>query len=162
MGTGTGAIAIAVAKEKPQWKIVASEICETALKLARQNSNRHQTSNVTFIHSHWFNNITQNNFDIIVSNPPYIAIDDPHLQQGDIRFEPESALTSGETGMNDIEHLCLHAKDHLKNNGWLIIEHGYNQKQRVADYFSRNGFIQIEQKQDLSGHTRMTAGKIKF
>lgn len=159
MGTGTGAIAIAIAKEKPQWNIVASEISEAALKLARENCNKHQANNITLIHSHWFNNITQNDFDIIVSNPPYIATDDPHLQQGDVRFEPESALISGETGMNDIEHICLHAKSHLKNNGWLIIEHGYNQKLQVADCFARNGFIQIEQKQDLSGHTRMTAGR---
>lgn len=162
MGTGTGAIAISIAREKPEWKIFASDISEQALNLAVQNSENHQTSNITLIHSDWFNDITDHDFDIIISNPPYISDDDPHLSEGDVRFEPQSALTSGETGMDDIEHLCSRAKDHLVNNGWLIVEHGYNQKQQVADCFSENGYTDIEQKQDLSGHTRMTAGKRKF
>ena len=160
MGTGTGAIAIAIANEKPDWKIFASDNSEQALKLAIQNSSDHQTSNITFIHSDWFSDIPRNDFDIIVSNPPYIATDDPHLQQGDVRFEPDSALTSGISGMNDIKHLCLQAKNYLANNGYLVIEHGYNQKQQVSDCFAENGFTEIEHKQDLSGHTRMTAGRI--
>lgn len=162
MGTGTGAIAIAIAKEKPEWQIFASDVSEQALDLARQNSDLHQTDNTTFTHSNWFNEITDHDFDIIVSNPPYIAEDDPHLSAGDVRFEPQSALTSGVEGMDDIEHLCLHAKNHLTNNGWLIVEHGYNQNQLVADCFAKNDYTQIEQKKDLSGHTRMTAGKRKF
>ena len=159
MGTGTGAIAISIAKEKPDWEIVASDISEQALKLARQNSSHHDTDNVSLIQSDWFENIGQKNFDIIISNPPYIASDDPHLTLGDVRFEPKSALSSGTTGMDDIEHICSHAKEYLLKNGWLIVEHGYNQKQQVADCFSRNGFTEITQQQDLSGHTRMTAGK---
>lgn len=159
MGTGTGAIAISIAKEKPDWEIVASDISEQALKLARQNSSHHDTDNVSLIQSDWFENIGQKNFDIIISNPPYIASDDPHLTLGDVRFEPESALSSGATGMDDIELICSHAKEYLLKNGWLIVEHGYNQKQQVADCFSRNGFTEITQQQDLSGHTRMTAGK---
>jgi len=159
MGTGTGAIAISIAKEKPDWEIVASDISEQALKLARQNSSHHDTDNVSLIQSDWFENISQKNFDIIISNPPYIASDDPHLTLGDVRFEPESALSSGATGMVDIEHICSHAKEYLLKNGWLIVEHGYNQKQQVADCFSRNGFTEITQQQDLSGHARMTTGK---
>ena len=162
MGTGTGAIAITIATEKPGWEIYASELSADALKLARDNSDCHQTNNITFIQSNWFNNIKDKDFDIIVSNPPYIANHDPHLLAGDVRFEPQSALSAGITGMDDIEHLCLHAKNHLKKNAWLIVEHGYNQKQLVSDCFAKNGFTQIEQKQDLSGHTRMTAGKRKF
>ena len=162
MGTGTGAIAIAIASERPAWTIVASDISEQALKLARSNSDQHQTSNITFVQSDWFENIITDKFDIIVSNPPYVATDDPHLQQGDVRFEPQSALSAGKTGMDDIEHLCTHAKNHLANNGWLIVEHGYNQKQSVADCFAKNGFTEIEQQKDLSGHTRMTAGKRKL
>jgi release factor glutamine methyltransferase len=158
MGTGTGAIAISLAKEKNSWSIYASDISESALALASHNNDHHQTG-ITLLKSDWFSNITQNNFDIIVSNPPYIAADDPHLQQGDVRFEPQSALTSGKTGMDAIEHICRHAKDFLSENGCLIMEHGYNQKQQVADCFSKNGFKEIEQKQDLSGHTRMTSGK---
>ena len=159
MGTGTGAIAIAIATEKPGWEIFASELSADALKLARDNSDCHQTNNITFIQSNWFNNIKHKDFDIIVSNPPYIANHDPHLLAGDVRFEPQIALSAGITGMDDIEHLCLHAKNHLKKNAWLIVEHGYNQKQLVSDCFAKNGFTQIEQKQDLSGHIRMTAGK---
>ena len=162
MGTGTGAIAISIASEKPGWKIFASEVSEQALVLARQNSEQHQTSNITFIHSNWFDNITDHDFDIIVSNPPYIAGDDPHLLQGDVRFEPRSALSSGKSGMDDIEHLCLHAKKHLAKNGWLIVEHGYDQAQMVAECFAKQGYTQVEQKKDLAGHTRMTAGKRKF
>lgn len=158
LGTGTGAIAIAIAYEKPGWNVCASDISEQALKLARQNSDFHHTDNVTFIHSNWFKKITRDDFDIIVSNPPYIAQDDPHLQQGDVRFEPQSALSSGKTGMDDIEHICLHAKNFLGDNGRLIIEHGYNQEKLVADCFASYGYTRIEQKQDMSGHTRMTAG----
>lgn len=159
-GTGSGAIAIAIASERPAWHIIASDISQQALKLARSNSDRHQINNITFIQSNWFENITTDNFDIIVSNPPYIAVGDPHLQQGDVRFEPQNALASGITGMDDIEYLCAHAEDHLKNNGWLIVEHGYNQKQLVAECFAKNSFTEIEQQRDLSGHTRITAGKI--
>lgn len=159
MGTGTGAIAITLGKEKPDWKIIACDIFEQALNLARQNSKQHQTSNVSFIQSDWFNDIHQYDFDIIVSNPPYIANDDKHLTQGDVRFEPQSALTSGETGMDDIEQLCSQANKYLVNNGWLIVEHGYNQAELVSECFAENAFTQIEQRKDLSGQVRMTAGK---
>jgi len=159
MGTGTGAIAIAVAKENPGWQIVASDIAPQALQLAQQNSHSLQAENISFILSDWFNNIVDKDFDIIVSNPPYIASDDPHLLQGDVRFEPKTALISGTRGMDDIEHLCSQAKDHLTKNGWLIMEHGYNQKQQVADCLAKNGFAEITQQQDLSGHFRMSAGK---
>lgn len=160
MGTGTGAIAISIASERPGWLIVASDISQSALKLARQNSNRHHTDHITFKKSNWFENLTADKFNIIVSNPPYIACDDPHLRQGDVRFEPHSALISGPTGMDDIEHLCAQAKNHLINNGCLIIEHGYNQKKQVADCFAKNGFTEIFQQQDLSGQPRMTTGRI--
>jgi len=159
MGTGTGAIAISIASEKPEWNIVASDISEDALELARQNCNIHKTNNVTLVHSDWFQGIGQEHFDIIISNPPYIAGDDPHLSQGDVRFEPKSALTSGDTGMDDIEHLCTHAKAYLLKDGCLIVEHGYNQKQIVAECFAKNDYTNITQQKDLSGHTRMTAGK---
>ncbi len=159
LGTGTGAIAIAIASERPEWQIFASDVSEQALKLATKNSAQHHTNNTHFIHSDWFSNISEHDFDIIVSNPPYIASDDPHLQTGDLRFEPQGALTAGKTGMDDIEHLCSQAKNHLQKNAWLIIEHGYNQAQPVSDCFTNNAYTQIEQRKDLSDHTRMTAGK---
>lgn len=161
MGTGTGAIAISLAKEKPHWQISASDVSEQALQLAAENKQKLQ-ADITLINSNWFDHITETNFDIIISNPPYIRSDDPHLSQGDVRFEPASALVSGKTGMDDIEHLCQHAVNHLTKNGWLIIEHGYNQKQLVANAFEASGYTEITQRKDLSGHTRMTAGKRKL
>ncbi|VAW51490.1 Peptide chain release factor N(5)-glutamine methyltransferase [hydrothermal vent metagenome] len=159
MGTGTGAIAISIGKEKPDWIITASDVSTDALELAKKNAKHHHTNNIAFTQSNWFENINTTDFDIIISNPPYIAENDPHLKQGDVRFEPQSALTSGKTGMDDIHHLCQHAKDYLASGGWLIVEHGYNQNQLVANCFAENDFTQIKQSQDLSGHTRMTAGK---
>jgi len=159
MGTGTGAIAIAIASEKPGWQITASDIAAAAVELARHNSEKLKCENINFIQSDWFENISAKDFDLIVSNPPYIAADDPHLSQGDLRFEPATALVSGKSGMDAIEHICMQAKNHLAKNGWLIVEHGYNQKQQVADCFTKNGFVQITQQQDLSGHIRMSAGK---
>ncbi|PCJ86618.1 MAG: protein-(glutamine-N5) methyltransferase, release factor-specific [Thiotrichaceae bacterium] len=160
MGTGTGAIAISIAKEKPDWSITASDVSFDALDLAKKNSKHHHTDNISFTQSNWFENINANDFDIIISNPPYIAENDPHLQQGDVRFEPQSALTSGVVGMDDIIHLCQHAKNYLTSGGYLIVEHGYNQNQLVLDCFTNNGFTLIEQSRDLSGHIRMTAGKV--
>ncbi len=177
MGTGTGAIAITLASEKPDWNITASDISASALTLAKENSEALNTKNVTFIQSDWFQNINQRGFDerhdespfdgssfdtmpfdIIVSNPPYVAINDPHLAEGDVRFEPETALISGRTGMDDIEHLCSQAKNYLSASGWLIVEHGYNQKTLAAECFTRNGYKNIHQRNDLAGHCRMTAG----
>lgn len=164
MGTGSGAIAIAIASERPGWNIVASDNSEAALQLAHVNSEENKTDNVTFILSDWFENLGAQRFDIIVSNPPYIASDDPHLQQGDVRFEPHSALTAGSRGMDDIEQLCTNAYRQLantsENSGWLIIEHGYNQAEMVRKCFTENHFSEIIQRQDLSGQTRMTAGRM--
>lgn len=158
MGTGTGAIAITLANEKPEWSITACDISADAITLALKNKAELKTNNVTFLQSNWFSNIPQQTFDIIVSNPPYIAVDDPHLKEGDVRFEPETALTSGKNGMNDIVHLCSQAKPYLSSKGWLIVEHGYNQKDDVADCFRRNNYQSICQRSDLAGHCRMTAG----
>ena len=160
LGTGTGAIAIAIAKEKPRWEIAGCDISAAAIKLARRNSEKHGISNIEFVESNWFDRLLNGRFDIIVSNPPYIADQDPHLHLGDVRFEPRSALVSGKTGMDDIEHLCQHAKQHLKDAGWLVIEHGYDQQKQVYDCFEANAFIEIETRRDLSGHIRMTAGRI--
>ena len=161
MGTGTGAIAIVLAKENPGWQVHACDISPQAIQLAEKNRDKHGINNLTLVKSDWFSNIDDTDYDIIISNPPYIDADDPHLQQGDVRFEPASALISDNQGMKDIEHLCAHAKDHLNNSGWLIVEHGYDQAEQVADCFTRNGYSEITQKQDLSGHTRMTAGRRK-
>lgn len=159
MGTGTGAIAIVLATENPGWQVHACDISPQAVKLAERNRDKHQLANLQILQSDWFSNIDDTDYDIIISNPPYIPEGDPHLKQGDVRFEPASALVSGNDGMYDIEHLCSHAKQQLKDSGWLIVEHGYDQAKQVADCFTKNGYSEITQRQDLSGHTRMTAGR---
>ncbi|MDH3342295.1 MAG: peptide chain release factor N(5)-glutamine methyltransferase [Gammaproteobacteria bacterium] len=157
LGTGSGAIAIAIASERPNWEIIATDISAEALIIAKENAQQHQISNIQFIESNWFEQIQTQRFDLVVSNPPYIAESDPHLSQGDVRFEPLSALTSGETGMNDINQLTTESKEHLKTNGWLIFEHGYNQKEHVYKCLNRHGFQEITQLADLSGQPRVTA-----
>lgn len=159
LGTGSGAIAIAIASERPRWQIIASDRSADALALATRNCDQLHTKNVQLLQSDWFDNITQKDFDIIVSNPPYIAEDDPHLAQGDVRFEPHSALTAGKTGMDDIERLCQQAGEFLIEDGWLILEHGYDQQDAVYRCFEANGFRQITQQQDLSEQPRMTAAQ---
>ena len=159
MGTGTGAIAIVLARENPGWQVHACDISLQAIKLADRNRDKHAINNLTLVESDWFSNIDESDYDLIISNPPYIDADDPHLAQGDVRFEPASALISANRGMKDIEHLCAKAKGHLKNAGWLIVEHGYDQAAQVADCFTKNGYSEITQRQDLSGHIRMTAGR---
>jgi release factor glutamine methyltransferase len=159
-GTGSGAIAVAIASERPGWKLVASDVDQASVQLAQRNAGKHGIGNIEFLHSDWFDNIEHKDFDIIISNPPYIAEQDPHLCRGDVRFEPRRALTSGTHGMDAIEHLCQHAVQHLKPGGRLIVEHGYDQADSVYECFRHNGFINIEQTCDLGGHIRMTAGRV--
>ncbi len=158
LGTGSGAIAIAIASERPLWQICASDISADALEIAQNNARTHRLSNIHFIEGSWFEPLQDTQFDIIASNPPYIASSDPHLKQGDVRFEPVQALTSGITGMDAIEHLCQRAHQHLSPGGMLIFEHGYDQQQTVFDCLKTNGFKDITQYQDFAGHTRISAG----
>jgi len=158
LGTGSGAIALAIAREQPDWKITATDISQDALKVAQKNAVNHQIKNVEFKISHWFEALKGESFDIIISNPPYIAEDDPHLADGDVRFEPENSLISGKQGMDDIKVITAEAARYLKINGWLILEHGYDQKKQVMDCFEASGFKTIVQKTDLLNQPRMTAG----
>lgn len=161
LGTGSGAIAIAIASERPNWEIIATDISVEALAIAGDNARRHKIKNIRFIESNWFERLEQQRFDLIISNPPYIAEHDEHLSQGDVRFEPLSALTSGETGMDDIQHITAQSKKHLNSNGWLAFEHGYDQKQAVSDCFNHYAFQEITQLTDLSGQARISASKYK-
>lgn len=158
LGTGCGTIALAVASERPGWKITATDISQDALAVARQNADKHQIRNIEFCTSHWFDALKAQSFDIIISNPPYVAEADPHLSTGDVRFEPASALASGVTGMDDIEAIICEAFQYLKNNGCLILEHGYDQKKQVFECFKAAGFKAIIQKSDPSNQPRMTTG----
>lgn len=161
LGTGSGAIAIALASEKPDWNITATDISDEALAVAIDNARRHQISNIRFIKSHWFEQIEPQGFDLIISNPPYIPRHDKHLSQGDVRFEPPGALISGDTGMDDIEEITSQSENYLNPAGWLVFEHGYDQKQSLHDCLSRHRFQNIVQLEDLSGQPRMTAGQTK-
>jgi release factor glutamine methyltransferase len=160
LGTGSGAIAIAIASERPNSKIVATEINSEALDLARKNAATHQQNNIQFLLSDWYKNIPLQSFDLIISNPPYIKQDDEHLSQGDLRFESELALVAGADGMDAINIVLENAKDYLANNAFLLIEHGYDQRILVQHAFLTNGFKQIKTLQDLSGQDRITYGQI--
>jgi len=159
LGTGSGAIACALAVERPAWNIIATDSSREALDIARHNASAHQLENIRFVHGQWLEPLADLDFDLIISNPPYVAIDDPHLAQGDVRFEPEAALASGKQGMDAITHLALQAGQHLKAGGWLIVEHGYDQQQLVYDCFQQGGFEDIVQLSDLAGQPRVTTGR---
>ncbi len=159
LGTGSGAIAIAIACERPDWAITATDISSTALEIAQYNARKHQQNTIQFYRGRWFKPLRDKRFDIIVSNPPYIAAGDKHLSLGDVRFEPPQALSSGSDGMNDINHLCKHAQQHIKPGGMLIFEHGYNQQQPVLDCLRRNTFKHLFQNKDLAEHVRVSGGQ---
>jgi len=157
MGTGSGAIALALASEKPNWQISATDRSPEALETARGNATKLGLQNISFSQGNWFEALEANDLDLLISNPPYIPANDPHLTQGDVRFEPDTALISGEDGLDDIRYLIKHAVVYLKQDGWLILEHGYDQKQSVKDLFIAAGYRQITQKDDYAGNPRMTA-----
>lgn len=160
LGTGTGAIALALAKEFPNASILGVDVSDDACALAESNRAQHRLENCNIMKSHWFDAIDPNQrFDLIVSNPPYIAETDPHLQQGDVRFEPHSALTSGIDGLSDIRHIANHATKHLSKDGWLLMEHGYNQKDSVARILEAYLYRDICCRNDLGNNPRASLGR---
>lgn len=158
MGTGSGAIALAIAKNKPQAEVVAVDAAQDALAVAIENAGRLGIANVRFEQSDWFTALDGQRFDLIVSNPPYIASGDIHLSQGDLRFEPCTALVSGEDGLDDIRHIVTAAPQHLAPNAWLLLEHGYDQAQAVRDLLRENGFGEIFSAKDIAGIERVSGG----
>jgi release factor glutamine methyltransferase len=161
LGTGTGAIALAIASQRPQAKITAVDFSAAALKVAVENSQSLKLNLVQFIESSWFSAFTgdaNKTFDVIVSNPPYISENDVHLSQGDLRFEPISALASGVDGLDDIRIIIKQAPQHLNQGGWLMLEHGYDQATAVAQLLADAGFTQISHALDLAGIQRVTLG----
>jgi len=159
LGTGTGAIALAIAKNRPQASITAVDASVGALKVAKQNAENLSIHNVEFVFSNWFENLENQKFDVIVSNPPYIEDQDAHLTQGDLRFEPISALASGVDGLDDIRQIIGDCLIHLKPQAWLMLEHGYNQAAQVADLMADVGLTNIETIKDLGNNDRVTIGK---
>jgi len=159
LGTGSGAIALAIAKHRPQTHVVAVDASSAALDVANHNAERLQISNVQFLLSDWFSALEHQRFDVIVSNPPYIEQNDAHLSQGDLRFEPVTALASGADGLNDIRTILEQSLTHLKPQGWLMLEHGYNQAEAVSDLMSSAGLVDVATLKDLGGNNRVTMGK---
>lgn len=158
LGTGTGAIALAIAKHRPEVQITALDASVNALNIAKENAQNLQIANVQFVLSDWFATLEQKKFDAIVCNPPYIEQEDAHLNQGDLRFEPISALASGVDGLDDIHKVIHGAAQHLNIGGWLMLEHGYNQAKAVAALLLSAGFTEVETIKDLGGNERVTLG----
>lgn len=155
MGTGTGAIALALASERPQWQLFATDIDRNSLALAQRNARRHGLT-LTCIESDWFSALAGQCFHLIVSNPPYIRADDPHLQGDGVRFEPLRALVAGTDGLDDIRRIIAGAPQHLFDGGWLLLEHGHDQGAAVRQLFSEAGWQQVETRRDLGGNERVT------
>jgi release factor glutamine methyltransferase len=158
LGTGSGAIALSIAHARPDAEVVATDVSMAALEVAQYNAQRLNLGNVKLLHSNWFGAIHGERFDIIVSNPPYIAAGDAHLSQGDIRFEPRAALASGADGLDDIRSICAEAKTHLNTNGWLLLEHGYDQAAQVRALLQHTGFDSVFSARDLAGIERVSGG----
>ena len=159
LGTGSGAIALAVAKEKTSWRVFASDLSDRALALAEENARRNRVSNIEFALGSWCDALPKDSFDIIASNPPYIDEADEHLEQGDLRFEPVSALVAKDNGLADIRQIASQSRGYLRDNAWLVLEHGWQQGPAVAAILRDNGFSNISTRQDLGGNDRITLGQ---
>jgi len=157
LGTGSGAIALALAIERPDANIIASDSSPTALTITQANKDKYQLDNVKLLQSNWFNAIPAMSFDLIVSNPPYIEINDPHLQD-DIHYEPQQALTSGIDGLDAIRTIVTQAKAYLKPDAFLILEHGYNQGNRVRTLLIEASFNHVKSIKDYAQIERLSLG----
>ena len=160
LGTGSGAIALALASERAAWQVTAVDRVLEAVALAERNRQRLQLENVKVFTSHWFSALADQRFDLIISNPPYIAAGDVHLAEGDVRFEPESALVAGADGLDDIREIIAASAQHLNAGGWLMLEHGYDQSSAVRELLLVAGYAQVESRKDLGGHERITLGRL--
>ena len=158
LGTGTGAIAISLGLARPQWRVLAVDFTVAILDLAERNARRLGADNVTVRQSHWCRDLP-GQYHALISNPPYVADDDPHLDEGDVRFEPRSALTAGDDGLDDIRTLIEQAPAHLLPGGWLLLEHGHDQGNAVHALMSAGGFCDVQTRRDLGGRDRVTFGR---
>jgi len=159
LGTGSGAIALAIAKERPRARVIATDASPAALEVARRNAMRNGIANVEWRHGDWFAPLTSEHFAVIASNPPYIAADDPHLAVGDLRFEPMAALASGADGLDDIRRIIAGAPDHLVDGGWLLLEHGFDQGEGVRALLHAGGFADVGRRQDMEQRDRVSMGR---
>lgn len=158
LGTGSGAIAISMAHARPDTKVVAVDASEAALQVARENAERLGVRNISFLHGDWFSALVGQRFDLIVSNPPYVAAGDAHLAQGDVRHEPLSALSSGTDGLDDIRKIVGQAGEFLEQGAWLLLEHGYDQAALVINLLQQDGFEKVFSEKDIAGINRVSGG----
>lgn len=159
LGTGSGAIALAIARERPQCRIMATDISAAAIEVASRNARQLELHTIEFHRGNWCEPLTGRRFDMIVSNPPYIAETDPHLERGDVRFEPRTALASGAQGMDDLTRIATCAIHHLKHGGWLLMEHGYEQGVLARQLLEDTGFTEVSNYPDEAGRERVIAGR---
>ena len=159
LGTGSGAIAITIAKHRPHVRVVAVDISHDALAVARRNAAKWEAGNIEWIAGSWFDELSGRKFDLIVSNPPYVAENDPHLQQGDLRFEPQIALSAGTHGLACIAHIIRVAPQYLNPAGWLLLEHGYDQAEACGRLLAEKDFSNICSHPDLAGIMRVSGGQ---
>ena len=159
LGTGSGAIALAIAHTRPNTEVLACDASPAALEVARENAQRLGITNAAFVQSNWFEALDAQRFGLIVSNPPYIAEGDPHLRQGDVRFEPVSALVSGDDGLCDIRYIVTNTRAHLQPGGWLLLEHGFDQAAAVRELLQQAGFANVQSRRDFSGIERCSGGR---
>lgn len=156
LGTGSGAIALAIAHERSSWRLHATDASSAALEIARQNAKNLAIANICFYQGDWCNALPNVKFNAIVSNPPYLAAEDVHLTKGDLRFEPHSALISQEQGLKDISNIIFQAKNYLISGGKLFLEHGFEQVECVTHFLIKEGYTDINTYRDLAGHNRVT------
>ena len=159
LGTGSGCIALALAKQLPNANIVATDISQHCLHVAQHNAHKHDCHNIRFINSDWFENVTQHDFDLIVSNPPYIATDDNNIAQNVCVFEPHTALFSNNQGLADLNHIIQYAPEYLIAGGTLLLEHGFQQAHAVHAQFKNFGYNNIHTTKDMQHNERVTQGK---
>lgn len=160
LGTGSGAIALAVAHERPRVQVVATDASDAALAVARRNAQRLGISNIALVQGDWLKPLAGQRFALIVSNPPYIEADDPHLGQGDLRFEPAAALASGADGLDAIRRIVGDARGCLEPGGWLLLEHGWKQGAAVRGLLQTVGYSEVFTAQDLEQRDRVTGGRV--
>ena len=160
LGTGSGAIALALAHERPLAQVVATDASVAALQVARGNAEALRTGNLAFRHGDWLAPLAGERYDLVASNPPYIAAGDPHLGEGDLRFEPDAALASGEDGLAAIRTIARDAPAHLVPGGWLLLEHGWEQGAAVRALLQQAGFVDVATERDLEARDRVTLGRI--
>jgi release factor glutamine methyltransferase len=158
-GTGSGAIALALASERPGWRVEAIDRSVEALAVAAGNGRRLGIANVVFSRDDWGSGIAAGTLDLVVSNPPYVAAGDPHLEQGDLRFEPEGALVAGSDGLDAIRRISGDASSALSNGGWLLLEHGHEQAEPVCELLRAAGFVEVGSRSDLAGIQRISGGR---